>query len=314
MIAPARDTRSRRDRAGDGSDGWFLAAAILTCPACSPPRGASAHRLFVQYPPNWEHASLTCGYVRVRAMRRPPAPVSRPAALMLSSVVAALAALGAFTATAQAGSRGATHIVQLREGVSLAEGGALIRATGGRVAGGVPIIRGVGARLPRGTVAALERDDRVKAVSVNAAVRSLATPVDASRLATAYPYAANAPPGWHSATGDGVGVAVIDTGIDGGLPDFVGADGRSRVVAAAVTNPDATTAADTYGHGTHVAGIIAGDGTRRAAVDPVAGKYIGTAPRAMLVEIKASDDTDRGTVLHDIFCFQCGVDHREDYN
>ena len=61
----------------------------------------------------------------------------------------------------------------------------------------------------------------------------------------------------------GVGVAVIDTGIDGRLPDFSAADGTSRVVASAVTNPDATTALDTYGHGTHVAGIIAGDGNRR---------------------------------------------------
>src|SRR3712207_6955643 len=57
-------------------------------------------------------------------------------------------------------------------------------------------------------------------------------------------------------TGKGVGVAVIDTGIAGDLPDFrVSAENReSRVIASAVTNPDAKTAGDPYGHGTHVAG------------------------------------------------------------
>ena len=36
-------------------------------------------------------------------------------------------------------------------------------------------------------------------------------------------------------------------------------DSRSRVIATAVTNPYAKTATDNYGHGTHVAGIIAGN-------------------------------------------------------
>ena len=81
-----------------------------------------------------------------------------------------------------------------------------------------------------------------------------------------------------------------------------------------MTNPDATTAADTYGHGTHVAGIIAGDGTRRDRDDPAGGKYIGIAPRANLISIKASDDEGRGTVLDAIYGLQFAVDHKDDYN
>jgi serine protease AprX len=79
-----------------------------------------------------------------------------------------------------------------------------------------------------------------------------------------------------------------------------------------VTNPDAATASDTYGHGTHVAGIIAGDGTRRN--DAAAGKYVGIAPRAKLIAIKASDDAGRGTILDAIYGLQFAVDHRDDYN
>ena len=138
--------------------------------------------------------------------------------------------------------------------------------------------------------------------------------VDASRLATAYPYSVLAPQVWPEATGEGVGVAIIDTGIDGGLPDFKARDGSSRIVASLATNPDATDQADGYGHGTHVAGIVAGDGTRLPDDDRASGKYIGIAPGANLISIKASDDEGRGTVLDAIYGLQFVVDHKDDYN
>src|SRR4051794_14639771 len=83
-------------------------------------------------------------------------------------------------------------------------------------------------------------------------------------LATAFVQSTRADRAWiatqYQATGQGVAVAVIDTGIAGDLPDFKDADGSSRVIASAVVNPAATTAADRYGHGTHVAGLLAGNG------------------------------------------------------
>ena len=81
-----------------------------------------------------------------------------------------------------------------------------------------------------------------------------------------------------------------------------------------VTSPDATTPNDDYGHGTHVAGIIAGDSTRRPAGDPLAGKYVGIAPDANLIAIKASDDEGHGTILDAIYGLQFAVDHKTDYN
>jgi serine protease AprX len=113
--------------------------------------------------------------------------------------------------------------------------------------------------------------------------------------------------------GAGVGVAVIDTGIDGGLPDFQGSNG-SRVIATAVTNPGAKTALDSYGHGTDVAGIIAGNGDNLSPSDPLSGAYIGVAPRAKLVSIKASDERGDATVLDVIYGLQFAVDHKADYN
>jgi serine protease AprX len=239
------------------------------------------------------------------------ASIIRRAALRLAALTALLAAL---PGSAQAATPTATHILQLRDGASPAAVREAVRAAHGRVTGSLPIIHGLAVRLPAGAVARLSQDRRIASVSVNAPVRSQDLGIDYSALATAYPYSAQVPSAWAGATGAGVGVAVIDTGIDGALPDFSDATGASRVVASVVTNPEATTAADAYGHGTHVAGIIAGDGTRRPAEDVAAGKYIGAAPEANLIAIKASDDAGGSSILDVIYGLQFVVDHRDDYN
>ena len=80
--------------------------------------------------------------------------------------------------------------------------------------------------------------------------------------ARAYNHSIGADAAWNDGyTGKGVGVAVVDTGIAGGLRDFRAAGSTaSRVVASAVVNPAAANANDGYGHGTHIAGLVAGNG------------------------------------------------------
>ena len=147
-------------------------------------------------------------------------------------------------APAQASAHRATHIVQLRGGVSPAEGGAIVRAAGGEVTGALPIINGVAARLSPNAQKRLAADGRIARVNVNARtfstrMSSIRPPrdLDPSRLETAYPFSVLAPQSWAKATGEGVGVAVIDTGIDGACPDFADENGDSRVVAVGGDEP-----------------------------------------------------------------------------
>ena len=91
--------------------------------------------------------------------------------------------------------------------------------------------------------------------------------------------------GW---TGQDIGVAVIDSGIDVNNADLKTSSGVSRVVYSEDFTGQGTTA-DLYGHGSHVAGIIGGNGANSG------GKYQGIAPGAKLVNLRVLDATGSGS-------------------
>jgi serine protease AprX len=98
-------------------------------------------------------------------------------------------------------------------------------------------------------------------------------------------------------TGQGVTVAVLDTGIDN-LPDFSG-----RLTGGVDLTGGGNPLADDYGHGTFVAGLVAGDGASSH------GQYSGEAPGADLVSIKvagANGSTHLSTLISGL---QWAVDH-----
>jgi thermitase len=88
------------------------------------------------------------------------------------------------------------------------------------------------------------------------------------------------PSTWPVSNGDPVLVAVLDTGIDKNHEDLSG-----RVVAE-VDLSDSPTAADVYGHGTPIAGIIAADVTNDLGI-------VGLAPASLLINVKVADDDGR---------------------
>lgn len=81
-----------------------------------------------------------------------------------------------------------------------------------------------------------------------------------------------APAAWQAGyTGEGVTVAVLDTGIDATHPDF---HGRLDALQDFTGDRDIR---DIVGHGTHVASTIAGSGAASG------GRHVGVAPRARLL-------------------------------
>ncbi|MEU4927939.1 S8 family serine peptidase [Streptomyces yokosukanensis] len=92
-----------------------------------------------------------------------------------------------------------------------------------------------------------------------------------------------APVAWKAGyTGKGVKVAVLDTGVDTRHPDL-----KDQVVASK-NFTGAADATDHYGHGTHVASIVAGTGAKSG------GRYKGVAPDAKILNGKVLDDTGSG--------------------
>ena len=219
-------------------------------------------------------------------------------------------------------------IVQFNGPVTQAKAQSDATRVHGRLIGNLPIIHGLALKLTAAEARSLAASPDVHAVSLNTTVTPQSLPyghlpfpmtglgVSGAQLQTTYDQTLGVLPLWKvGVTGTGVGVAVVDTGVDGSLPDFASTDhGSSRVVASAVANSDATTATDSYGHGTDVAGIIAGNGDNRGPGDPLHGQYIGVAPNANLISIKVSDETGKASVLDVIYGLQFAVAHQSQFN
>jgi serine protease AprX len=208
-------------------------------------------------------------------------------------------------------------IIQFNRGIDAARGRALVRSLGGRPGLDLHIINGMSATMTAGAARRLAGSGMVHAVSLNARVaESTLTNFNPQKLGTVFNQNVQAPKMWNVSTGKGVGVAVLDTGIDGDLPDFQTSQNSntSRVIASVAVDPGAATMSDTYGHGTDVAGLIAGNGGYLDPSDPNWGRYAGSAPDANLIEVKISDEQGSSTLLDAIYGLQFIVDNQANYN
>lgn len=93
---------------------------------------------------------------------------------------------------------------------------------------------------------------------------------------------AKAPASWSKTRGKGIKVAVLDTGIDHAHPDLSG----NMKIMSNTFDEDSNDTSDPSGHGTHVAGIIAGTDNNKGVV--------GIAPQADIYGYKVLGDDGTG--------------------
>jgi serine protease AprX len=242
---------------------------------------------------------------------QPSQPI-RPGAAPAAGPVAAAPALVALAEIRPA--QAVQVIVRLAPGAPAEQ---LVRTAGGTLAGDLPLINGVVAHVSAAGAMRLATEPGVQHVSLDAIVRPTTETIPVTST-EAYEELENGPASatgaasaWNAkrATGKGIGVAVIDTGIAGQVPDFNDADGSSRVIAEATINPGATRAGDRLGHGTHIAGLIGGNSLNRN--DALKGRYMGVAPEANLIDVNVAAD-DGSTTISDVINGMAFVAEKKD--
>lgn len=112
--------------------------------------------------------------------------------------------------------------------------------------------------------------------------------------------------------GSGIGIAVIDSGVynHDDLQDTNGT--ASRIVYNESFVPGDARTTDVYGHGTHVAGIIAGNGRDSQSGYPQ--QYMGIAPRANIINLRVLDANGTGTDSQVIAAIQRAIQLKAAYN
>ncbi|MGE5245975.1 MAG: S8 family peptidase [Betaproteobacteria bacterium] len=154
-------------------------------------------------------------------------------------------------------------------------------------------------RVNAGQLEALQQDDSIDHLSGDVPIR--ASDVTAEAIGADQVWAGE--DSLQPLTGEGVTVAVIDSGID---PSHVAL--AHRVLASVdFTGGDGI---DRYGHGTHVAALVAG----QSAADANVPAFSGVAPGAYIVNERALGDDGSGTVSSVIEAIDWAIAHRRDYN
>jgi len=191
-------------------------------------------------------------------------------------------------------------VITTTDATAVASVASLVTQLGGTVGRTLGIINGLAATLPNASLAAL---------SVNPAVVHMALdrPIAGALERAGATIGATAARQQFGLDGSGITVAVIDSGVAATHDDLADpTTGASRVKAFVDFVNASQTAYDDYGHGTHVSGIIAGNGFDSG------GARSGIAPAAQLVELKALDANGSGRISDVIAAFDYAVAHRTD--
>ena len=182
------------------------------------------------------------------------------------------------------------RVVVTGVGDSLEALGRAVTAAGGTITRSLPLVGGLSATVPADRLPELAGRPEVRGVTADRRARVSTIEWDESTTASTFATTSGAKASWAlGARGASIGVAVLDTGV---APH---GDLASRLVAGPDLSGENDNRRDSYGHGTVMAGAVAGSGA-----DSAPANRTGIAPRAHIVSVKvagANGVTDVSTVL-----------------
>ena len=177
-----------------------------------------------------------------------------------------------------------------------------IRANGGLVDSELPLVKALSIRVPANRLHNLANDPEVAYISPDRPLHSHLNNTAA---------AVNANYAWQLGyDGTGITVAVIDSGIHDS-DDLHDAKGHQRVLYSQDFLGGGTD--DQYGHGTHVAGILGGNG-KNSICSNCTVTYRGIAPNVNLVNFHVLDKNGQGTDSVVINAIHAAIQLKNTYN
>ena len=157
-------------------------------------------------------------------------------------------------------------------------------------------INALSADLPVAAIESLSQLSFVASISSDALVKAAQTSVEPSTLRGTLGLELQSP------GGSLVGVAVIDSGLEAS-PEF--GDRIAAFYDFTHNGGKSAPPTDDYGHGTHVAGLIAGNGTLSG------GLYRGVAPSARVIALKVLDENGAGYTSNVINAIEFATKHKD---
>jgi serine protease AprX len=195
---------------------------------------------------------------------------------------------------------------------NLDQGSQAIEKYGGTVTSELTLISSLAADLPVNVVANLRAEPVVSAITTNAAVQMTGKGESSDPTpASDYPDLVGADLVWEQGvTGEGVTVAVVDTGLSNhpGLVNKVQGVTKNRIVGWVDFVEGSNAPRDPHGHGTHIAGIIA-----NAQVGPDS-EWNGVAPGVQLVGVRVLDENGYSDYANVIQGIQWVIENKDLYN
>jgi serine protease AprX len=188
----------------------------------------------------------------------------------------------------------------------------LVSEYGGQVTTKLELINGVGASLPVTALPKLRAEGEVNSIVPNSLVWTTGNDFEGNPApASDYPDLVGADVVWEAGiTGEGVTVAIVDTGLSNhpGLLKKVNGVRFNRIAAWVDFVEESNSPIDPHGHGTHIAGIIANG---QQGPDE---EWNGVAPGVRLVGVRVLDENGYSDYAKVIDGIQWVIDHKDEYN